>query len=297
MWRPLLASTALLALAACGDDEGGGSAQSTSGAQPGEPAAVKGAADRTAAAGTSRLALEGTIEIEGAEPIEFTSAGAVDFARNRSRASLDMSEFARTAPSEFASAGNWKGEVYYDADLVYVRLPVIQSAFPEAKEWVRIDAETLQQAGGAQFSAPDPEEFLQFAEAAADHAEAIGEEEIRGVATTGYRADIDVDELPAAAPPEERGELEAYARRLKSAGVESFPLEVWLDDEGLVRRLVAEYENMETGTSEADLSFAIELYDLGAELDVKAPPIDRVSDITDLIGRGAEANEEAEVFP
>jgi hypothetical protein len=298
MRRLLLLPAALFTLAGCGEDENGGNRAETRGEATlaSDLLQLTGAANRTTAEGTSRIELEGSIELEGLEePIDFRGEGAADFGAGTSRVTLDMSELAEASPA-YGPSENWRGEVYYEGEAVFVRLPAISVSLPEAREWVKVDAETLQELGGAQFSAPDPDEFLHFA-GAAGSPETLGEEQIRGVETTHLRAEVRVDDLPTALPPERRKGMEAYARRLSFAGLDSFPLDVWVDGDGIIRRLRAEYDNMETGTKEADMSFAMELYDLGEDIVVKPPSPDRVSDIADLIGRGAEEAEEAEVVP
>ena len=88
--------------------------------------------------------------------------------------------------------------------------------------------------------------------------------------------------LPEVMPPGERGPLETYARRLRAAGIAKFPLDVWLDENGLVRRMSARYDDMEVEGRRADVSFAMELFDFGASVDVKPPPPNEVSDFEAL---------------
>ena len=94
-----------------------------------------------------------------------------------------------------------------------------------------------------------PEGLLETLRAASSETERIGEEEVRGDATVRYRMTVRCEESGFCS--EETGQVD-----------------VWIDDDGLVRRL----QIQETGTTNA-----VELFDFGATLDIEPPPADRVT--------------------
>jgi hypothetical protein len=97
----------------------------------------------------------------------------------------------------------------------------------------------------------------------------IGQGEERGDPVTRYSGLLALDKLLGAAPPEEREELEwmleDYWPRWRTEGV---PLQLALDSKQRLRRadlLLSEGEE-----------FAVEFFDYGIDVDVKAPPEDEV---------------------
>lgn len=123
-------------------------------------------------------------------------------------------------------------------------------------------------------------------------AESIGTEEIRGVSTTGVRADVSLVDLMTAQGVD--------PTQLDVTGMDDLaeitvPVEVWIDKDGFVRRLVLDL-NAETLTDAAsagtddvldptmlggfDTSMTMEMFDYGAEDIVIEPPTEFV-DITD----------------
>lgn len=286
----ILASSLALALGAvagCGQD--GESEQGAESAREPAPAdAVAAAAQTTSERKTARIAFDGTMEMSGlSEPVNFTGEGAADFGVGASRLTLDMSEFAEAFGGGLGDPAGWRGDAVYAGDIIYMRLPALTKLLPGAKRWLRVDEGMLMEQGGTQFSAPDPVEFVEFLSAAGRDVEVLGEEEVRGVATTHYRATIAVDELPRAVDPEARAEVEAYARRLRQMGVEQIPLETWVDEEGVARRVSVEYANMQANGREASVAFSLELFDLGAAVSIDLPPKSQVSDFEALL-RGVQ---------
>ena len=284
----LLASVLGLALAAGCGESGDGERDAEQAREPAPADAVAAAAKTTSERKTARIAFDGTMEISGlAEPVNFAGEGAADFATGASRLTLDMSEFAEAFGGDLGDPAGWRGDAVYADDVIYMRLPALARLLPGAKSWLKIDEGMLMEQGGTQFSAPDPVEFVQFLEAAGREVEVSGEEEVRGVPTTHYRATIDVDELPRAVAPDARTEVEAYARRLRQMGVEEIPLQTWVDEEGVARRMRVEYDNMQASGRSADVAFSLELFDLGAPVRIDLPPTSQVSDFEALL-RGVQ---------
>ncbi|HET6775819.1 MAG TPA: hypothetical protein VFH36_21080, partial [Acidimicrobiales bacterium] len=98
-------------------------------------------------------------------------------------------------------------------------------------------------------------------------------DEVRGVATRHLRASLDLVGGPEGGPPE--GSFEA---RLAAAGVDSLPVDVWLDGHGVVRRMVVAIE------AAGEMTTTFEVFDVGAvdEDDVAAPDPGDVLDASEL---------------
>jgi hypothetical protein len=80
--------------------------------------------------------------------------------------------------------------------------------------------------------------------------------------------------------PEQRGNVE---RVIEQSGVREVPTEVWVDDDGLVRRMKLLYDDMQFAAGQrGDMAMTMELYDFGLEVDVEPPPAGQVVDIEKL---------------
>jgi hypothetical protein len=62
------------------------------------------------------------------------------------------------------------------------------------------------------------------------------------------------------------------------------PKEVWVDDDGLVRRMKLAYDDMRFAAGQrGDMAMTMELYDFGVDADVEPPPARQVVDIEQLM--------------
>jgi hypothetical protein len=113
-----------------------------------------------------------------------------------------------------------------------------------------------------------PTDVLTRALLASEENETVGHEDVRGTATTHYRARVDlrkvVNQLPAAERP--KGNAEHFW------GARFVPVEIWIDDENRLRRI--RIEQAENGDSEAITT--VELFDYGVEVKVEPPPADEL---------------------
>jgi hypothetical protein len=93
------------------------------------------------------------------------------------------------------------------------------------------------------------------------------------VATRHLRASLDLVGGTEGGPPE--GSFEA---RLAAAGVEALPVDVWLDGDGVVRRMVVAIE------AAGEMTTTFEVFEVGevGEGDVAAPPPGDVLDAGEL---------------
>lgn len=248
----LLAALVVVSGAACGDPGDG---------ERGIDALLT-AADAVEDAGSSRV--EGTMSFEGGgQSMEITFDGVFDY-------DAKIGEMTMTIDAGDAGAGvpglGGPIEMIVDDQYVYMKGGAIDPLL-QGKEWGRMDMEAAGTNAG-QFN-QDPTQFVEWLRGAGD-VEEVGEDEIRGTATTHYRTKLTVDDIIENAPDEEtadrlRDQLEALGGE-----IESMPLDVWLDDAGLPRRL-----DVEIGVSGGGAAFnsviSMDMFDYGAEVDVEPP--------------------------
>lgn len=302
----LLVAAALVG--ACGSDEGEG-AGSDDVVIEASPAFLSEAAERSREA--SRR-MEMTISVDGGEPIPMVT-GEVDGDRYSSTMDLGgmttaMAEQSgsRVDPSLLRSMTM---EMVGDRSEQYIRTGIFAQAVdlqagslgPAGEElaqldeqWGRIDIEALGDAVPADIQeavtgqGADPSAFFDLV-ANAEGVEELGEDEIDGVAVTGLSAEVafsdmlessgtDPDALAESMPGSDMEELASTIDDLR------MPLEVWVDDEGLVRRMAYQLDTEELAAAldvpeedgeEANhfaLAYSIDVGDYGADdIDIRFP--------------------------
>ena len=281
----------LFALAACG---GGG--DDGAGRDERSPAkAVAAAATKTADAGSSRMSFTAVIDPPKAvsqKPFQFGGTGVFDYESRRGRLNYDLAGLLAAAGQETTNA---KAEVVFDELVVYMKFPLLTQSLPNAKPWIKIDLAALGDQAGidlgqlAQLNQADPSNFLRYLRAVSKGVNEVGEDDVRGVATTHYRARVDLDKVVEQAPADERDQVRAsIGTLLEATGAKTFPGDVWIDGDGLVRRQSTKV-TMKTpaGASgeeqEATMTMTMELFDFGVEVDAEPPPASQVTDLATLL--------------
>lgn len=119
--------------------------------------------------------------------------------------------------------------------------------------------------------------------------ETIGTEDLRGVSTTHYRAVVDpttLAELSAA----DQADL---AQDLGGVPTAEFPIDFWLDADGLVHRYVIDLSSPgalgEDSEDVESAQFSFDMWDHGADVEITPPPADQVVSLDDqLFGFGSD---------
>lgn len=299
--RARLVAAAVLALLASGAAGCGGSESVP--ALSGQPIALEElskSAATSAGATSGRFAFDMRVGFPGAgEPMSFSGEGAFDKPSERASFAVDMSAFAQllggffsafAGPNaddmpDFDDPSAWKIEVVRDGKVSYVHVPAVSKQLPEGKSWVRSDGKSVK-VGGFEFgelegfASSDPRQLLGLLESVGGEVETVGVEELRGTETTHYRATIDPVEYLKTATPDERTKLGPLAEQLQSGSGE-VPVDVWLDGDGLVRKIALETSPEERGqVGSASVSF--ELWDYGEDVEIGLPPADEVVDSSAL---------------
>jgi hypothetical protein len=122
----------------------------------------------------------------------------------------------------------------------------------------------------------DPSKMLEYLRATSD-VEEKGEDTIRGVATTKYHARIQLDKVAERLSPEAAQALE---RMTKTLGAKEIPLDVWVDDGGLVRRMTMDWR-----PRGGMFSMSLDLFDFG-DVDVQVLDKADTTDLSNVLGGG-----------
>ncbi len=275
----LLASLALAA--ACGSGEEASAPKEDAAPE----AEVAAAAGKTADAGSYRaqfaLTMDGAIPGSPGRRVAMDGEGVFDAKAQSGRMTFDMSEVAKAlGAQDFGDI-----EVVMERFVMYMKFPLLQQLQPGMKPWIRFDLreiaaqQGLDLAGLQQLNQSDPRQALLYLEAASGRVDEVGEEDVRDVATTHYRMTVDLEKV-AKLNPEQRENVE---RVIEQSGVREVPTEVWVDEDGLVRRMKLLYDDMQFAAGQrGDMAMTMELYDFGLEVDVERPPAGQVVDIEKL---------------
>lgn len=285
-------SGALLVLGGCG----AGTDAQVDGGQSISFEQLSQAAQSSADASSGRFSFSFEIDVPDTEkPFAFSGTGAFDAASDRAALSLDFSSFAEllsgflggfgslgTKTPDVSDPSLWQIEAVQDGDVAYLRFPAVSSQLPDGKSWIRTPADEGVRGQGFNFSqlqkttSNDPRKMLEFLRAARGGIETVGREELRGASTTHYRATVDLTEYEKLVPADQRS---MAAELLDQTGLSELPVDVWLDDDGLVRQVEMTFEAMHPDTNEtAGGSMLFELYDYAETIDVELPPADEVVD-------------------
>jgi hypothetical protein len=264
----VLAGTVLVG---CGDDgdtkdgAGASSARTSAGAEERGTQAVRSAYDRTAEEDTAKVKLRVQTSAEGRSETA-NGQGAVD---------LDDGDSAMTLTVQ---GGQIEQRVI--DQVLYQKMPKGQA--PNGKPWIRIDlGKVAAQQGAGDRPMSDPAQSAAYAKAITDKdVTEKGTATIGGVKTTHYRVSVDVAELP-------NGDT------LRKQVGPTLPMDVWLDDEGRMRRqqmdmtLKAAPESTERSSADASPSAqkvtvrtVMDFTDFGTEVEADEPPAGQVTDMT-----------------
>jgi hypothetical protein len=221
---------------------------------------VASAAAKTNAAGSSRIALRLDGDLFG-RTVTIHGQGAFDYEAARGRLDLDASSLAAGARVEVRAVDS----------TLYVRLPAALSLwFPAVKPWLAVRGGTSLDAFGLGELQQDPGELLSLLRSSSTRVTKSGTAVVRGTETTRYTAQLDLTKALEANASElglselERAQLRRAAEELRrQAKLTTVPIDVFVDEDGLVRRLT-----LASGGERVSVDF----WDFGADVDVPAPP-------------------------
>ncbi len=295
----LLAATGVLVTAGCG-----GGDSSTSSAVNGKPISFEKLAQSAATsaeAKSGRFSFDMSMSFPGTdEPFALSGEGAFDEASGRAAFSVDMSSFAKllggfvaglAGPNandlpNFDDPAGWKIDVVQDGTVGYVRFPALDDQLPAGKSWIRASEGDAAAGTGfdfdelEQFAKTDPRDLLDSLRAVTSDVATLGTEQLRGVETTHYRAVIDPADLTKLGTSTTSDKAQSLVDQITAqSGLGPIPVDVWIDDTGLVRKLSMSVAATEAATSDtSNVSMTFELWDYGKTVAIDVPPASEVAD-------------------
>jgi hypothetical protein len=175
--------------------------------------------------------------------------------------------------------------------ILYMKSPLLAHSLPDGKDWVRYDVGAIANRlgfGSSSFGQTDPKRLLAFLRATSDRVERVGTDQVRGVQTTHYRATVELRKYPDALPVTDREQAkQSIEKAINQSGLSSFPMEVWIDDHHLLRRMSFDMKGSNPTTHRAEnFQMQMELFGFGRKRAASAPPADQTVDISKLRAGG-----------
>jgi hypothetical protein len=254
---------------------------------------VASSPDRLAEAHSARM--EMVMRMSGlpapTQVMEITAEGLTDLQTQDGVITMDLGSIAGI-PMDAIEMRILDGVIYMDFSSLMQSMPGATGLPPNVR-WLKLDPAALVDELG--MSPEDlglgaqPTDFTQYLDQLRDVSrgvEEVGTEEIDGVSTTHYRAEIDLDKAYDAVPEQLRELAGDQRDALRGVRV---PVDVWLDDDGLLRRMEYRFDAPSLGVpdaGDASMTMTMNLSDFGVDVDVQAPPESETLDMLDMAGPG-----------
>jgi hypothetical protein len=274
-----------LALSGCGAEEAAQEVRDTV-----DPVAE--AADRMAASGGARV--DGDVTLRGTGlVVPMTMDGAISFEDQQSQFMMDLADRIPGATAEQVEEArrqmDFPRRVITRGNESFISTPrVVREGRPDGVRWLKIDYEEVDEEGDLDFSGINqasevsPDAMLQFLRTVADARE-TGRRTIDGVATTRYTATVDIRDYPDTVEPERREAAQRTVEVLTKAwGSPTDRVNVWIDDDGLIRREVMTYSFTEAG-EKVRARAVLDFLDVGRQQEIAMPDGEEVVDVSDEI--------------
>lgn len=231
---------------------------------------------------SAKLAMK--MDIKGEEASTITAEGSFDWPGRRGSMTMSMPDLEELF-------GGSTIEMIMVGTVIYMKLPANTPDIPpqlKAKPWLKLDLAAMAEEGGlggafGAFGNTDPSGSLDQLRGVSGEVTVVGEEQVRGTATTRYKGTIDLDKAVAAVPVESQKALRELIAQL---GTKTIPFEAWVDEDGLLRRMRQTMDLSKAKDNEGVTSMDVdlELYDFGVEVKAEAPPAGEVTDLSALLG-------------
>jgi hypothetical protein len=233
---------------------------------------VAQAADTTAAAGTAEFGIAGSVTAAG-QKVPISGSGALDMRNAHMRMSMSF---------PMPQIGSLEMQEIFDGDAFYIRFPdALAKQIPGGKSWVKMDLDSLGKTSGVdvkqlmQANQSNPADMIKALKGVGS-SRLVGTENIGGAVAKHYRGEIDLNKAAERIPDQKAADN--VKQMFKSSGLSSFPVDVWIDRAGRVRR-----ERFSFSAPEMAMDMTIEFTRFGVPVDTTAPPADQVMDAGALL--------------
>lgn len=249
---------------------------------------VANAAFTTEAVGTARVSFEGTVTFnhDHAQRFEFDGHGVADWRTGSSKMRAVYTfpgpmqeaieeQFGRPASANLILDG-------HDGMVLYMRFPFLDKLMPRGKTWMKADIVEMGKAYGLDLDRmketkqSDPGLMLAYLKSATG-VRRVGSDLVRREVTTHYATIVKAETIIEQAPRDQREPMRKYLRML---GIKTYPVDMWVGQDGVVRKLAIVLEYNPTKNEHVKMELSEEYYDFGVKANIQPPPAKSVLDVT-----------------
>jgi hypothetical protein len=173
-----------------------------------------------------------------------------------------------------------------DGTTVYMKLPsaVMGQLSSVGKSWISVNLAKLANVPGASslLDSPssDPGEMLEYLRAASDSVVAEGRQMVDGVQTTKYQATVDLNRVADSVPSSDQPAAHAAISEMEQEGAPtSYPVDVWVDANKLVRKFEMSLNTTTSGQS-VDIGIVANIVNYGPQTQLAPPPSSDVASVS-----------------
>ena len=248
---------------------------------------LRKAAEATAAVKSMSMSM--SMEFDGMPSggqFGFDMTSQIDVANNRARTEMKMGGLFDILGSAGAGGAASSGdavlfETIVDGDTTYLRSPLLSSLAggDASKPWFAASTGDVADSATFKQGNQDPKAFLEFLRKAGGEVTEVGSEEVRGVATTHFHTVLTPAKMIEASSGTDRKKMQEALDQLGASAEVDVPVDVWIDADGMVRKMVLEVSAATAGTDGSKMVVTIELYDFDAPVDITIPKPSEVQQI------------------
>jgi hypothetical protein len=249
---------------------------------------IEKAAFQTEAVGTARVAFKGevTFNQDHAQRFEFRGRGVADFVTESARFNAVYrfpNALQEAIKEEFG--GPWKASFILDGSegiILYMRFPYLDGQLPGGKSWLKADIVEVGKRYGLDLDRlketrrSDPGLMLAYLKSAVG-VRKVGTDLVRREVTTHYSTIVDAETIVEETPKDQQRAMRRYLRLM---GIKTYPVDLWVDRDGTVRRVSVELEYKLPTREYVKMKLSEEYYDFGVEVNIEPPPAKQVLDVT-----------------
>ncbi|MEU1349715.1 LppX_LprAFG lipoprotein [Streptomyces sp. NPDC005775] len=279
-------AAALTTVGACGGSDDGGTSKAKDGSggsgvvKTDAIAALLDVQKKTGAASSAKV--EGTMVMGSA--MSMKQSGALDWSDGVSGSMEITYTGGAMADTMKKAGGTGTMEARYFKDGYAADMGAALAQQTGGKRWISYSWDDLAELGGAsgaamkdQMQNTTPDQGVASLLASGDVKE-VGEEQVRGVATTHYSGTVDVAELTAKSSKLDAEQLAALKKQLNDAGITTETVDLWVDENDLLVKK-SERGQMKTG----ELNTTVFYSDYGTKVSVERPPAGETVEFKELL--------------
>jgi hypothetical protein len=257
----------------------------TGGEETGTPLSpIAQAAERTANYPGARMAMRGIAEYPDSG-MRMTMTGGGVFNGESNRARIELAAHMDGAPPGFQ---DFELVMVGEGMTMYMSSPLFTGELPDGKAWMKVEVGSEELEEAQALGQGDPRQQLDALRAVSGDVATVGQERVRGASTVHYTATLDYRRYADLLRDEGLDEAAEEIEQATEVTGDTMPVEVWIDEQGRVRRFDQVVSMASPGVPESHLRMSVEIYDFGIRPQIELPPEDHVFDATELAEQALE---------